>query len=293
MPVPVVITRPSKQAQQWCAHLQPTLGSAATLLALPLIDIVSLSHDMAQNSFLALWRKLHTYHAAIFVSVPAVEHFFASQPDAAARWNALALRAWAPGPGTRQALLDAGVQAALIDCPPDHAAQFDSETLWPLVKPQLQMQMQPPSQSPHVAAARHVFRVLRVLRIRGTDVPAGMDTSQQPDVGTGRDWLSQAIVQAGALVDSMAVYRRQLPVWDAAQRQAAQKLAQQPAVWVFGSSLALQNLATLLPGQPWQAASAIVTHPRIAAKAHALGFGCVAISRPTWPDIAQSIQSCI
>lgn len=281
MSVPVIITRPAPQARQWCLQLQPLLGAGATLLPLPLIDIAPLHNDLACSGFSELWGRLHTYHAGVFVSIPAVEHFFASRPDAAARWNTLALRAWAPGWGTRQALLDAGLHAALIDCPPADAAQFDSETLWSLVKPQLLQTHNAPMQA------------MRVLRIRGTDLAASADDTAQAAAGTGRDWLSQAIAQAGGVADSVAVYRRQLPVWDASQLQAAQQLARQAAVWLFGSSLALENLAKLLPEQAWHACTAIATHPRIAAKAQALGFGRVAICRPALPDIAQSIQSCV
>ena len=277
MSASVIITRPLPQAHHCCLYLQTHLANAS-VLALPLIDIVPLQSSLARGGFSALWSKLHTYHAAVFVSIPAVEHFFASQPNSATQWNALALRAWAPGLGTRQALLDAGVHAALIDCPPTDAAQFDSETLWPLVKPQLQQSTAAPA---------------RVLRLRGTDLAASVANTEHADSGTGRDWLSQAITQVGGVIDSVAVYRRQLPVWNSGHLQAAQLLAKKHAIWVFSSSLALQNLATLLPCQLWHASIAITTHPRIAEKAHSLGFGHVAISRPTLPEIVQSIQSCI
>ena len=105
-----------------------------------------------------------------------------------------------------------------------------------------------------------------------------------------RNQAKSTISGAQALTDQL---RRQVEQTDAQAKTQAEQLARQAAVWLFGSSLALENLAKLLPEQAWHACTAIATHPRIAAKAQALGFGRVAICRPALPDIAQSIQSCV
>lgn len=270
--LPLILTRPAESGRMWQAALQAQLPGR-TCHVLPLIEIAPVADSRLQHKLHDAWQELARYHAAVFVSPAAVVHFFAAQPHAASRWQQQALRAWAVGPGTRRTLLDVGMPDALIDSPPANAPQFESEALWPLVQPQLALCAQAGQ---------------RVLRVRGMDGDAGDDNAGD---GHGRDWLGNAIAQAGVGVHSVVAYVRQRPVWSAHQVQQAAALAAVPAVWLFSSSLALQHLAALLPGQSWAHAMALATHPRIAQAAQALGFGQVRVCRPSLPDVVQSLQS--
>jgi uroporphyrinogen-III synthase len=282
MLLPVIITRPSVQDRQWREALQLRLNGARTCHALPLIAIETMADPLLQLRLQRCWQELALFHAAVFVSPTAVESFFATAPAATATWQEKGLRAWAVGPGTRHALLQAGVAPECIDSPDDSAAQFESETLWPLVQPQL----------------AHCLRSgKKILRVRGTDrpatpIPPSGTADEALSGGTGRDWLGAAIRRAGIELESVATYRRQLPAWNDEQAQTARSLASTPAVWLFSSSLALRNLAHLFPGASWMAAVALATHPRIAGQAHRLGFGQVVACRPTPDDVVQSLQSC-
>jgi uroporphyrinogen-III synthase len=197
----------------------------------------------------------------MFVSANAVQGFFAAAPAGA--WPATGLRAWAPGPATGDALLQAGVPAGVIDAPAVDAAQFDSESLWAEVQGQL-----PPGG--------------RLLLVRG----AGANGQ-----GQGREWLSQQLAAAGVALEEVVAYGRGLPAWSPAERAVAQQAAGDGACWLFSSSEAAQHLRQLLPGQDWSAARAVATHPRIAETARALGFGYVRESRPSLADVVASIES--
>ncbi len=284
MPVPLIITRPAGSARAWQAALQPHLPGTPCHV-LPLITIAPVAASQIQPC----WQALAQWHAAVFVSPAAVEHFFAAQEQAAQLWLAHGLRAWAVGPGTRRALLQVGIPACQIDSPPDDASQFDSEALWPHIQPQL-------------AACLRSGK--RILRVRGTDhdphgtaaFEAGQGAGHEQSAGSGRDWLGAAIRQAGVGVDSVAAYCRQPPAWQAQQARAARALAEKPAVWLFSSSLAVRYLARQFPDGDWAHAHALTTHARIARQAQALGFGRVLTCRPTVQDVlrsvAHSLQSC-
>ena len=118
----LIVTRPVAQALRWVEQLR-ALGLEAQ--ALPLIDIAPAS-DVAP--VVAAWQRLPDWRFIMFVSANAVLHFFALRPRDA-HWRA-SLRAGATGPGTRAALIDAGVPAAQIVAPDDGAAELDSEALW-------------------------------------------------------------------------------------------------------------------------------------------------------------------
>lgn len=243
----VLVTRPLRDAQRWAQALA-TRGLDAAVL--PLIDIVPVDDA-------PLAQALTAYRAVMFVSGNAVSHFLtgAHLPFPS--------RAWAPGPGTRDALLDAGVDASLIDAPADDAAQFDSESLWQRVGDQVR-----PGD--------------RVLVVRGRD-PQGRNA--------GRDWLARQIEAAGAQVEFVAVYERRVPRWDTAQQALALRSASDGSVWLFSSSEAVANLHSLLPAQSWQQARAVATHPRIAQAARDAGFAVVCESRPALADVVASIES--
>ena len=157
---------------------------------------------------------------------------------------------------------------ACIDSPAADAAQFDSEALWQRVSTQVQVG-------------------LPVLIVRGRDVNATSDEQ----VGTGRDWLAQQLQAAGASAQFVVAYERRPPVWSAQQKAQAVQAATDGSVWCFSSSQAIQHLALALPTQSWMQARCIATHARIAQTAQTLGFGVVALSRPSLADVLRSLES--
>lgn len=259
----VIVTRPTREAGEWVSALQAR-GIAAR--ALPLIDIAAPA-DRAPLQ--AAWQRLAGYRAAMFVSANAAEQFCAARPDSLGAWPA-DIRAWAPGPGTAQALRAAGVPADRIDSPPPDAAQFDSESLWQVTAGQ----------------ARAGDRVL-VVRGSDTESSAASATGR----GNGREWLAQRLAAAGAAVDFVVAYQRRAP--DAAHFDAAAVRAAVQAgdVWLFSSSAAVANLCALVPGQDWHGAPALATHARIGEAATRAGFAPVALSRPALDDVVRSLQA--
>lgn len=261
----LVVTRVQPQAQQWVQALC-THGHDA--LALPLIE----TRGLADTSHVRrAWSQLASYHAVMYVSAHAVQHFFQEKPALAHMDHGLVAtktRAWGTGPGTRNALLAQGFPVSLLDTPALEGGQFDSETLWQLVQTQVETGT-------------------RVLIVRG-DTPGSDESAPQ---GVGRDWLTQRLAAAGAQVDLVVAYQRGAPHWDAQQSALASAAAQDGSVWVLSSAEALANLRGLLPVQSWAAARAVATHARIADAARQLGFGQVAVASPTLPSVLASLES--
>ncbi|HSH88442.1 MAG TPA: uroporphyrinogen-III synthase [Ramlibacter sp.] len=249
----VVVTRPENEAPRWVDALRERGFDA---LSLPLIRIVP-APDL--SAIETAWANLDEYRAAMFVSGNAVRHFFAARPGT--RWPAT-VRAWATGPGTRQALLDAGVPDALVDVPASETSQFDSEALWNQV-------------------AGQVTQGDRVLVVRGSDAATGTN---------GRDWLADQVGRAGAQAGSVIAYLRMAPQWSAKEYAEVDQLAGD-AVWLFSSSQAIANLKLLLPRREWTPAKAVATHPRIAQAARDAGFAVVCESRPTMDAVASALES--
>ena len=261
----VIVTRPVGDAQRWVSDLV-ALGHEA--VALPLIQI-SASHDA--QSVIQAWQTLDRYVAVMFVSGNAVQHFYALKPPLAPDFiaqGALKMRAWAPGPGTADALLKVGMDPARLDAPSPASPQFDSESLWQRVGDQV-----------HVGD--------RVLIVRGGDGAAGNFAS----AGLGREWFANRIRSAGGIVDFVVSYQRSTPVFSAADETLACDASGDGSVWLFSSTEAVANLKTWLPAQRWRGARALATHPRIAAAAEEVGFGVVQESRPTLIDVGVSIES--
>ena len=255
----VVLTRPVAESLLWAQTIE---RAGFKVLSWPLIEVQAHADLMRINTVLAAW---HGYQAVMFVSRAAVQHTFQHQRPKAG-WGLT--RCWATGPGTRQALLDAGVPAGLIDAPPMQAAQFDTEALWRVVKDKL---------LPDRA----------VLLLRGSD----SDKPDSADEGVGRDWLIKQLEAAGIKVDSLAVYQRHVPEWDAPQKARARAAARDGSIWLFSSSQSLSHLAQLLPGQDWSTAKALTTHARIAEAASRLGIGQVQVCKPTLLEILASLES--
>ena len=261
----LVVTRVQPQAQQW---VQALCDHGHDALALPLIETRGLPDASRLRRG---WAQLARYKAVRKVSAHAVQHFFQEKPALAPiskGFEATKTRAWGTGPGTRNALLAQGFPLQLLDTPALEAGQFDSETLWQLVKTQIQTGT-------------------RVLIVRG-DTPGSDEAAPQ---GVGRDWLAQRLAAAGAQVDFVVAYLRGAPKWDAQQLALASAAAQDGSVWVLSSAEALTNLRGLLPDQGWSTARAVATHMRIADAARLLGFGQVALASPTLPSVLASLES--
>lgn len=271
MPVPqVIVTRPAREAAHW-VQLLGARGIPA--VALPLIAIGPCRDAAAQSALTQAHAQLAQYRALMFVSGNAVVHFFESnRPQVADISSLLATktRAWTPGPGTARALEQAGVPPDRIDGPAADAPQFDSEALWQQVAAQIQ-----PGD--------------RVLIVRGrSSAPQGAHENAE---GTGREWLARQIMAAGGLVDHVVVYERGAPQFAPHEVALAQHAAQDGSIWLLSSSEAVAHLAQALPGQPWGAAHALATHPRIAEAARRAGFGTVRECRPALEDVVASIES--
>ncbi|CAN5503252.1 N/A [soil metagenome] len=253
----VLVTRPAAQAAEWVLRLRE---AGIDAVALPLIGIDSPA-DSAE--VLAAWRSLASRRMAMFVSPNAADRFFASRP-AGSTWPATTL-AGSPGPGTTQGLIALGVPPEQIIEPAADAAQFDSESLWEQLR-------------------GLDWQGAQVLIVRGDG---------------GRDWLATTLREHGAVVDDVTAYRRVAPVFDAAQTALLALALQEPAehLWFFSSSEAIDHLARFtsqhMPPHraDWSRATAIATHPRIAARAQQLGFMRVVEARPSLEAVVACLQS--
>jgi uroporphyrinogen-III synthase len=192
----LLVTRPADEADTWVAQLCVQGWPAQ---ALPLIQITEPRGADAAHRLHQMRARWAQFDALMFVSGAAVQHFFAAdvpQADALTR-----TRFWAPGPGTArrlaQALAGVGQGVDRIDAPPPDAAQFDSESLWPVVAPQLRAGS-------------------RVLIVRGHSVVAGDEAATPSAGGNGRDWLIRQCELAGAEVQTVVAYERHAPDTSAA-----------------------------------------------------------------------------
>jgi uroporphyrinogen-III synthase len=229
---PLVLTRPAAQVPAWRDALH-ALG--VPVLAWPLIDIGPAAEPDAEAR---AWQALPGARLAFFASPNAVAAFMAGRPAGAA-WPD---PCWAAcvGPGSAAALLAAGVPAHRVLAPPDDAAQFDSESLWPQL------------------AVAGPWAGARVLLVRGDG---------------GREWLADRWREAGAQVEPWAVYTRRCPTPSEVERQKLMDWMQaRPApLWLLSSSEAVGHWRQLAGGA-LPALPVLATHPRIAAAARAAGL---------------------
>lgn len=247
----LLVTRPAAQAAEWVAALRERGIDAA---ALPLIGIHP-PPDAAPVQ--AAWSSLAGYRLAMFVSPNAAEQFFALRTPSMG-WPEGTL-AGSPGPGTSRVLRALGVPAACILEPAADAAQFDSESLWQQLR-------------------TRDWRGAAVLIVRGE---------------SGRDWLAETLRQHGARVEFVTAYERCAPQLGEAEQaclHAALKSAAEH-LWMFSSSESVGHLEQLAPGTDWRAARALATHPRIAERARAAGFGVVHECRPSMDAVVACLQS--
>jgi uroporphyrinogen-III synthase len=246
----VLVTRPAAQAASWVERLR---AHGLRAEALPLIAIAPLKDRDALQS---AWSSLPARRLVVFVSPNAALQFFAARPASGA-WPA-GLEAAAPGPGTAQALTDAGVAATAIVAPAADSAQLDSESLW--------------------------------LRLRGRDWQGASVLVVRGD--GGRTWLVERLRECGAQVDTVSAYRRVAPSFAGDQgRRLEAALAAADVVWLFSSAEAIGNLERAAGSGRFAAARAVATHPRIAARARAAGFASVVAAGPGLDAVVACIQS--
>ncbi|WP_439113918.1 uroporphyrinogen-III synthase [Hydrogenophaga sp.] len=268
----VIVTRPEPEAGSWVRAL---LADGWPAQALPLITIAEPADKGVRERLEQARAHWLDADAIMFVSAAAVQHFFSdavqAPPGASVR-----PRFWAPGPGTARALALAlaarGLGPEHIDAPAADAVQFDSETLWPVVAPQLR-----PGQ--------------RILIVRGASEVSASEPAGQALAGNGRDWLIRQCQAAGALVDACVAYERRAPAATPAVQAGLNAASAPGSVWLFSSSEALAHLRRMAPQCHWVQATALATHPRIAATARAAGFGSVVETRPALPDVLRALES--
>lgn len=258
----LLLTRPAAQGQVQCeaARLRGWQADCLPLIA------ISATPDATQVQ--QAWQQLQANHWVFFVSPNAVEQFFAARPlDHASTWPER-VRVGAAGPATVGALLQAGVPKNQITAPGDDAEQIDSEALW--------------SQLVSLPWAGQ-----RVLIVRGDG---------------GRAWLADQLCAQGAEVGFVQAYTRTVPIWSESQQTLLAQALRNPAqhLWLFSSSQAIDHLVAWEQAQTnsvqpsfhvWRASRALATHPRIAQRAQAAGFGQILTSGPHWAAIEACIQS--
>ena len=224
--VGVIVTRPARQAAGFARKLA-ALDAAPivfpAIVILPPADRTAL--DRAHAS-------LSEYAAAVFVSANAVEY---GAPDAA-RWPRQ-VPAFAPGPGTAEALADVGILNVRIPL-----TTYDSEGLLAL------------SQLADVRGRR-----IAIFRGEG-----------------GREILGTTLAERGAQVDYVECYRRAAPASGAGlaevlreERAHALTLTSSEGadnLWAVLDAGARERLARLPTFAP---------HPRIAGRARDLGLTAI------------------
>lgn len=203
---------------------------------------------------------LDGYAMAVFVSPNAVDAAFAH----ITQWPAQVAVA-VVGEGSRAALARHGVTADryTIYCPPDPAFS-DSE---------------------------HLLATLDLSSLQGRPVLIVRGE-------TGRELMADALRAAGAVVTTVAAYRRRIP--DLTPELAAQLrgLLAGTHQWVITSSEALRGLAGLAerlgPGDfvaKLQRQQLVVPHARIEQTARALGFGQVTLTGSGDEGVFAALQS--
>ncbi len=209
-------------------------------LALPLMAILP-AED--QSSVVQAWQHMAVFNGLMFVSPSAVQSFVDARPPPCV-WPS---RVWAAAPGPGTARLLGALGAAEILAPGAEAEQFDTEALWAQI-------------------GMRDWQGQRILIVHG---------------GAGRDELARRWAAAGAVVDKLQAYRRGVPTWNEAQSQALAEARQSPAdhAWLFSSG---ESITRLLEREPsgWAAHRALCTHPAIADRANAAGFGLVQTCKP-------------
>lgn len=212
-----------------------------------------------QSQLRATLAQLERFALAAFVSPNAVDAAF----EHIASWPR-AVAVAVVGEGSRAALARHGVDAssATIHCPPD-PARSDSE---------------------HLLAALDLAQLAgrEVLIVRGE---------------TGRELMADALRAAGALVTTVAAYRRSIPELTPALEQQLRSLLDGPRQWVVTSSEALRGLAAMAERMgpdfvaKLQRQQFIVPHARIEQTARSLGLPRVTLTGSGDEGVFAALQS--
>jgi len=221
-------------------------------LALPLIEIRPVADPRPVRR---IWAELPELALVMFVSANAVLAFMSQRP-AGAVWPAQVL-AGSTGPGTSAALRAAGVpEAALVE---PAGTDYDTEALWQQL-------------------CHRDWKARLVCVVRGHK---------------GRDWLAEQLGAAGAQVAFVAAYERHAPQLQPTECAMLAQALHAPAqwLWLFSSSEAVSNLGGLAPAADWSRCRAMASHPRIAARARQLGFGCVALGELSVAAVQHQLSS--
>jgi len=284
----VVLTRPAADMTLWLQALQ---AADFDVLTLPLIAIESRADSPA---VWAEWSGLQRNSAVMFVSANAVRHWFAGSSAYSQTWlDAMQQpvyqgpRCWVPGPGTASALLQLGVPLHLIDQPRADAAQFDSEALWQVVRPQLALLQQRDVQTP---ASN------RVLVVRGQTHGAVDNANNSNEAGQGRNWLAYQCRTMGMTVAHIAVYERVVPAHDDAVQHVLNQAAAAPhTIWLASSAQGWRNLEQLIAlwggDDVLHQQRVLATHPTIADSVRALGWNHVVACRPALQYVLRALVS--
>lgn len=220
----ILVTRPARQSEGFARRL-------AALDATPIIwPAIVIEPPLDRAALDRAHAELAGYDFAFFISANAAE--YGAPP--VGRWPA-GLPAYAPGPGTVEALAAVGVPEAR--CP---ATSYDSEGL--LALPEL--------------AWVHGKRAV-VFRGEG-----------------GRETLADTLIARGAQVESVVCYRRRAPEGGAEGLVDALAHGRVHAI-TLTSSEGAENLVRAVGerGLRWLARlPAFVPHPRIAERVRALGL---------------------
>lgn len=244
----VIVTRPTDQAQSW---LEALSKAGLDTIALPFIETQGL--ELPANAK-AIWE---TSDAVMLVSANAVKYCSSLIKDD--RRQHKLPRFWVTGPGTAQALINLGVSDHLIDYPDPNSSTLDSKGLWKLVHTQLNW-------------------VKSVLLVRGRHFQTH---------NTGNPWLEQQLQAKDVKTHTLLVYERKSPTWTQEQQLIAQKMLQQPVVWLLSSSEAIE----LAPELNFQGQIALVTHEKIAKTAEKKGFFVQSIVHPSIEKIIAGLKS--
>jgi uroporphyrinogen-III synthase len=219
----IVVTRPARQAG---AFAQKLAALGASPIVFPSIVILPPADRAPLDDVHA---RLHEYDLAVFVSPNAVEY----GAPAASRWPA-SLSAFAPGPGTAEALRAAGITDVRVP-----RTTLDSEGLLALT-------------DLTDVSGRHVI----VFRGEG-----------------GRDLLADTLRERGALVDLVSCYQRSVPSSGAGGLVEALRERRAHAVTIT-SSEGVDNLWSVLGDEGRRLIATLpvfAPHPRIAERVRALG----------------------
>ena len=223
----VIVTRPQRQAAVFAAKIGALGGVPIVwpaIVILPPADAAPLAHAHA---------ALAAYDIAIFVSANAVE--FGAPPSA--RWPAHTV-AYAPGPGTAEALVAAGIPNPQVP-----VTSLDSEGLLEL---------------PSLADVTGK----RVVVFRGEG---------------GREFLGNTLRARGATVDHVPCYRRVAPQTGALGLIEAIREGRAHAL-TLTSSEGLDNLMAALGPEGQREIARLpvfAVHPRIAERAREHGLRAV------------------